>query len=69
MKVSSGTYQDVYIKRDDKTVSLKKDVVEFCEKFIKPVHPKNWDWTKRDFENPKNDPTIDEARVLRDISH
>lgn len=67
MKVSAGTYQDTYIKRDDKMVSLKKDVVEFCEKFIKPVHPKNWDWTKRDFENPKNDPTIDEARVLRDI--
>jgi len=48
-------------------VSLKDDVTEFCKKYIKPVHPRNWDWSKRDFENSKNDPTIDEARAVRDI--
>lgn len=64
MGAKAGAYQDVYIKRDDKMVSLKNDVTDFCEKYIKPVHPKNWDWSKRDFENPKNDPTIEEARVI-----
>lgn len=48
-------------------VSLKNDVTDFCEKYIKKVHPKNWDWSKRDFDNPKNDPTIEEARAIRDI--
>ncbi|OXB04289.1 DUF5661 family protein [Flavobacterium pectinovorum] len=73
MGTKSGAYQDVYIKRDDKIVSLKNDVTDFCEKYIKPVHPENWDWSVRDFENPENDPTIDEARaiaavVYRDLS-
>ena len=54
-------------------VSLKNDVTDFCEKYIKPVHPENWDWSVRDFENPENDPKIDEARaiaavVYRDLS-
>ena len=67
MAANSGIYQDVYIKRDGKLVSLKTDVTDFCEKYIKPVHPKNWDWSKRDFDNPKNDPTIEEARAIRNI--
>jgi len=64
MGTKSGAYQDVYIKRDDQMVSLKNDVTDFCEKYIKPVHPENWDWSERDFENPENDPTIDEARAI-----
>lgn len=64
MGTKSGAYQDIYIKRDDELVSLKNDVTDFCEKYIKPVHPENWDWSVRDFENPENDPTIDEARVI-----
>lgn len=67
MGTQSGAYQDVYIKRDDEMVSLKKDVTDFCEKYIKPVHPKNWDWSVRDFENPENDPTIDEARAIGNV--
>lgn len=62
-----GTYQDVYIKRDGTLISLKNDVTEFCKKYIKPVHPKNWDWSERDFEDPKNDPTIEEARAIRNV--
>ncbi|RZJ51414.1 MAG: hypothetical protein EOO44_14650 [Flavobacterium sp.] len=64
MGTKSGTYQDVYIRRNDEMVSLKNDVTDFCEKYIKPVHPQNWDWSVRDFENPENDPTIDEARAI-----
>lgn len=64
MGTKSGAYQDVYIKREDQMVSLKKDVTDFCEKYIKPVHPENWDWSVRDFENPENDPTIEEARAI-----
>lgn len=64
MGTKSGAYQDIYIKRGDELVSLKNDVTDFCEKYIKPVHPDNWDWSVRDFENPENDPTIDEARVI-----
>lgn len=67
MATSSGTYQDVYIKRDGKLISLKNDVTDFCEKYLKPVHPKNWDWSERDFEDPKNDPTIEEARAIRNV--
>lgn len=67
MAKTSGTYQDVYIKRGGTLISLKNDVTDFCEKYIKPVHPKNWDWSKRDFENPKNDPTIAEARAIRNV--
>ncbi|MES2544043.1 MAG: DUF5661 family protein [Bacteroidota bacterium] len=63
----SGAYQDVYIKRDGQLISLKNDVKDFCEKYIKPIHPKNWDWSERDFEDPKNDPTIEEARAIRNV--
>ncbi|MET3028016.1 DUF5661 family protein [Flavobacterium sp. UW10123] len=67
MGTKSGAYQDVYIKREDEMVSLKNDVTDFCEKYIKPVHPKNWDWSVRDFENPKNDPTTEEARAIANV--
>lgn len=67
MGTKSGAYQDVYIKREDEMVSLKNDVTDFCEKYIKPVHPKNWDWSVRDFENPENDPTTAEARAIANI--
>lgn len=67
MGTKSGAYQDVYIKRDNEMVSLKNDVTDFCEKYLKPVHPKNWDWSTRDFENPKNDPTIAEARAIGNV--
>ena len=64
---SSGIYQDVYIKRDGAFISLKNDVADFCEKYIKPVHPKNWDWSERDFDEPENEPTIAEARAVRNV--
>ena len=67
MENKSGIYQDVYIKREGKFVSLKNDVTDFCEKYIKPIHSKNWDWSVRDFDNPKNDPTIEEARAIRNV--
>ncbi|MDQ6469694.1 DUF5661 family protein [Flavobacterium sp. LHD-80] len=67
MGTKSGAYQDVYVKREDEMVSLKNDVTDFCEKYIKPVHPKNWDWSIRDFENPKNDPTTAEARAIANV--
>ncbi|MBS7253531.1 DUF5661 family protein [Flavobacterium branchiicola] len=67
MGTKSGAYQDVYIKREDEMVSLKNDVTDFCEKYIKPVHPKNWDWGTRDFENPENDPTNEEARAIANV--
>ncbi|MFH6936175.1 DUF5661 family protein [Flavobacterium sp. FlaQc-30] len=67
MGTKSGAYQDVYIKRDDEMVSLKNDVTDFCEKYIKPVHPKNWNWSTRDFENPANDPSIAEARAIANV--
>ncbi|MGO4773220.1 DUF5661 family protein [Flavobacterium sp. W22_SRS_FK3] len=67
MGTKNGAYQDVYIKRKDELVSLKNDVTDFCEKYIKPVHPDNWDWSVRDFENPENDPTIDEARAIGNV--
>lgn len=67
MAKTSGVYQDVYIKRDGKLISLKNDVKDFCEKYIKPIHSKNWDWSERDFEDPKNDPTIEEARAIRNV--
>ncbi len=62
-----GTYHDVYIKKDGEYISLATDTVDFCKTWIKPVHPKNWDWTKRDFNDSKNDPTVAEARVVRDL--
>lgn len=67
MAKTSGMYQEVYIKRDGILISLKNDVTDFCEKYIKPIHPENWDWSERDFEDPDNDPTIDEARAIRNV--
>lgn len=67
MGTKSGTYQDTYIKRDGEFISLKKDVTDFCEKYIKPVHPLNWDWSVRDFEDPENDPTVAEARAIANV--
>jgi len=67
MSNTSGTYRDVYIKRDGKLINLKDDVTDFCERYIKPVHPDNWDWSERDFENPANDPSIEEARAIRNV--
>ena len=67
MGTHSGAYQDVYVKRDNEMVSLKNDVTDFCEKYIKPVHPENWDWSVRDFEDPKNDPTTAEARAIANV--
>jgi hypothetical protein len=67
MGTKSGAYQDVYIKREDEMVSLKNDVTDFCEKYIKPVHPENWDWSIRDFENPEHDPTTAEARAVANV--
>jgi hypothetical protein len=64
METKSGAYQDIYIKKEDEMVSLKSDVTDFCEKYIKPVNPDNWDWSVRDFEDPINDPTIEEARAI-----
>ncbi len=69
MSKEAGSYQDVYIKRHGEMVSLKNDVRDFCEKYIMPVHPTLWDWSseERDFEKPENDPTIAEARAIRDV--
>ena len=67
MGSKSGIYQTVYIKREDELIQLKQDVSDFCARFIKPVHPKNWDWSKRDFNNEKNKPTVAEARAIRNI--
>lgn len=67
MGKQSGAYQDVYVKREDVMVSLRNDVTDFCEKYIKPVHPENWDWSIRDFDNPENDPTDAEARAIANV--
>mgnify|MGYP001792668719 CR=1 FL=1 len=67
MNKTPGTYHSVYIKKDGQFISLNDDAVDFCEKWIKPVHPENWDWTTRDFNKPVNDPDIEEARVVRDL--
>ena len=67
MGTKSGAYQDVYIKRENEMVSLKNDVTDFCEKYIKPVHPENWDWSTRDFDNSENDPTVAEARAIANV--
>jgi len=65
MGTKSGAYQDVYIKREDEMVSLKNDVTDFCEKYIKPVHTKNWDWSTRDFEDPKNIRQLPKQELLQ----
>lgn len=63
----SGVYHTTYIKKDGEFISLEDDTKAFCEKWIKPVHPDNWNWGKRDFDKEGNDPTIQEARVIRDL--
>lgn len=67
MAKRSGIYHSVYIKKDGEFISLARETTEFCKVWIKPVHAKNWDWSKRDFNDPKNDPTIAEARAVRDL--
>lgn len=62
-----GAYHLTYIKRDGDYISLEDDTKTFCEKYIKPVQESNWNWAKRDFEKPENDPTIEEARAIRDL--
>ena len=64
---TKGTYHSVYIKKDNEFVSLATEATNFCEKWLKPVRPDNWDWTKRDFTRPENDPDINEARVIRNL--
>lgn len=67
MKKIPGLYQETYIKRKDGFVSLKSDVRDFCEKYLKPLQEKNWDWSKRDFSIPKNKPTLAEAKAIRQV--
>ena len=67
MKTKSGAYFTTYLQQNGQYILLEEDTRKFCEKWIKPVHPKNWDWTTRDFNNPENKPTIEEARVIRDL--
>lgn len=67
MKKNPSIYQEVYIKRADNFIALKKDVHDFCEKYIRPVQQKNWDWSKRDFSIPKNKPTLAEAKAIRRV--
>ncbi len=56
-----------YVKKQGNYKTLAKATEEFCEKFIKPVHPQNWNWSKRDFNKQENYPTVEEASVIRDI--
>jgi hypothetical protein len=63
----TGSYNSVYIQKDGKYISLTNEATAFCEKWIKPIHPETWDWTTRDFSKPENDPTIEEARAVRNL--
>ena len=67
MSKNPGTYHSLYIKKDGQFITLNSDTINFCEKWIRPVHPDNWDWTTRDFSKPENDPDILEARAVRDL--
>ncbi len=67
MPPKNSSYQELYIKKDGEFINLRDDVTAFCEKYIKKVHPENWDWGKRDFTLKKNKPTIAEARAIRDV--
>lgn len=60
-------YSDSYIKQRGKLVSIADDTKRFCEKWIKPVHPRNWNWSTRNFTKPTNLPTAKEAAVIRDL--
>ena len=64
---ASGVYHTTYIKRGNEFISLEDDTKNFCEKWIKPVHSDNWNWAERDFDKEGNDPTIEEARVIRNL--
>lgn len=66
-KAGSGTYHITYIKRGEEFISLEDDTKTFCEKWIKPVHPDDWNWANRNFDKKENDPTIEEARVIRNL--
>lgn len=63
MKATSGTYQNMFLKRNDKMISLKNDVTEFCEKYIKPVHPKIGIGANAILTTPKTTPLL-KKRVL-----
>ena len=63
----SALYHSMYIEKDGEYVSLTNEASTFCEKWIKPIHSESWDWTKRDFSKPNNDPPIEEARAIRDL--
>lgn len=67
MKNKSGNYYKIFVGKNQEYVSIEDEAREFCNTWIKPVHPKDWDWTTRDFEDPKNAPTIEEARAIRDL--
>jgi hypothetical protein len=67
MEKVPGTYHSIYIKKDGEFISLTDDAMDFCEKWIKPVHPEKWDWTKRDFTAKENAPDIEEARAVRNL--
>jgi len=60
-------YSDVYIKQNGEFVSIVDNTEHFCEKWIKPVHPRDWNWFTRDFSKPANLPTAKEAAVIRDL--
>lgn len=61
---TTGIYHTTYIKKDGKYISLEDEAKDFCLNWIKPVHPENWDWTKRDFDKPENKPTKAEASII-----
>lgn len=61
---SKGVYHATYIKKDGDFISLEQDASDFCEKWLRPVQNKNWDWTKRDFDKEDQKPTVAEAKVI-----
>lgn len=61
---NSVGYYKTYIKKDGGYISLEEDTKDFCGKWLRPVHPENWDWTTRNFDKEENKPTIEEARVI-----
>lgn len=61
---NSGGYYKTYIKKDGDYISLEEDTKDFCSKWLRPVHPDNWNWADRDFDKEENKPTIEEARVV-----
>lgn len=59
-----GIYHSTFIKKDGKYISLEDDARDFCEKWLRPVQNTNWDWTKRNFDNTDEKPTLAEAKVI-----